>query len=99
MMNDNALQAVASNDLLESTLAWAEKMVAIGHPSQTAAAVCELARQVAKLREYLLLTDEQIARHTLAAGDCPPDSRVMLVSSIRRLNQMNAPVAERLGAL
>ncbi len=31
------------------------------------------------------LTDEQIARHTLTAGECPPGSKVMLVSAFRRL--------------
>lgn len=31
------------------------------------------------------LTDEQIARHQIAAGECPPCSKVMLVSSIQRL--------------
>ena len=31
------------------------------------------------------LTDEQINRHALLAKDCPPNSAVMLVSSIRRL--------------
>ena len=31
------------------------------------------------------LTDEQIDRHTLEAKECPPGSKVMLVSSIKRL--------------
>lgn len=31
------------------------------------------------------LTDEQIDRHSLPAGSCPPNSQVMLVSSIRRI--------------
>lgn len=31
------------------------------------------------------LSDEQIDRHSIKAGECPPDSKVMLVSSIRRL--------------
>lgn len=30
------------------------------------------------------LSDEQIERHTLRAGDCPPDSAVILVSTIKR---------------
>jgi hypothetical protein len=33
----------------------------------------------------LELTDEQINKHALLAKDCPPNSAVMLVSSIRRL--------------
>jgi hypothetical protein len=36
------------------------------------------------------LTDEQIARHTLTAKDCPPDSRVLLVSSVKRLQERAA---------
>lgn len=31
------------------------------------------------------LTDEQINRHTMPASSCPPDSQVMLVSSIKRI--------------
>ena len=31
------------------------------------------------------LSDEQIERHTLLASQCPPDSKVLLVSSVRRL--------------
>jgi hypothetical protein len=31
------------------------------------------------------LTEEQIGKHTLRAGDCPPDSLVLLVSSVKRL--------------
>lgn len=30
-------------------------------------------------------TEEQIGKHALRAGDCPPDSQVLLVSSVRRL--------------
>lgn len=33
----------------------------------------------------LPLTEEQIGKHTLLAGDCPPASEVLLVSSVRRL--------------
>lgn len=40
------------------------------------------------------LTDEQIERHTILASQCPPDSRVLLVSSVRRLRAAlaSAPV-------
>lgn len=31
------------------------------------------------------LTDAQIERHTLTASDCPPNSQVILVSSLHRL--------------
>jgi hypothetical protein len=31
------------------------------------------------------LTDAQIGRHTLTASDCPPNSQVILVSSLHRL--------------
>jgi hypothetical protein len=33
----------------------------------------------------LSLTEAQLGKHVLRAGDCPPDSQVLLVSSIRRL--------------
>lgn len=35
------------------------------------------------------LTDEQIDRHTLLAQECPPGSKVILVSSLRRLRAHN----------
>ena len=40
--------------------------------------------------EPLTLTDAQIERHGMPASECPPDSEVMLVSSIRRLLGMAA---------
>ena len=40
--------------------------------------------------EPLTLTDAQIERHGMPASECPPDSVVMLVSSIRRLLGMAA---------
>ena len=36
------------------------------------------------------ITDEQIERHTLAAGECPPQSKVLLVSAVKRLREKNA---------
>lgn len=39
--------------------------------------------------EAVALTGDQIARHTLDAGECPPNSQVILVSSIRRLAARN----------
>jgi hypothetical protein len=36
------------------------------------------------------LTDEQIDRHTITAGECPSQSKVILVSSIKRLREKNA---------
>lgn len=41
--------------------------------------------QLAATPPRAALTDEQIDRHSLKASECPPDSKVMLVSSIRRL--------------
>lgn len=43
------------------------------------------------------LTDEQIERHKLRAGDCPPNSEVLLVSGVKRLQAKNlsTPPAER----
>lgn len=40
--------------------------------------------------ERVLLRPDEIERHTLTAGDCPPQSKVMLVSSINRLNACRA---------
>lgn len=48
---------------------------------------------------YLLLTHEQLGKHSLTALECAPQSRVMLISSIKRLSDKNtlaapaAPVA------
>ena len=39
------------------------------------------------------LTEAQLERHGMPAAECPPDSQVMLVSSIRRLLGMAAPDA------
>lgn len=36
------------------------------------------------------LSEEDIARHSLKAGECPPQSEVMLVSSLRRLGVLRA---------
>jgi hypothetical protein len=38
-------------------------------------------------------TEKQIGKHALRAGDCPPDSRVMLVASIERLQAKDAAIA------
>ena len=38
----------------------------------------------------VVLTNDQIERHSLSAGECPPNSQVILVSSIRRLAARNA---------
>lgn len=35
--------------------------------------------------ERAVLTDERIDRHTLTAGECPPGSKVMLVSGLKRI--------------
>jgi len=40
------------------------------------------------------IADDTITRHTLAAKDCPPNSQVMLVSSIRRLRPQQLSEAE-----
>lgn len=40
--------------------------------------------------ERVFLRSDEIERHTLTAGDCPPQSKVMLVSSINRLNACRA---------
>lgn len=42
----------------------------------------------------VVLTNDQIERHSLSAGECPPNSQVILVSSIKRLTARNtAPPA------
>jgi hypothetical protein len=38
-------------------------------------------------------TEEQIGKHVLRAGDCPPDSQVLLVSSVKRLQARAAAQA------
>lgn len=39
---------------------------------------------------YVLVTAEQIERHATTAWECPPQSRVVLVSSLKRLAEKNA---------
>ncbi len=45
---------------------------------------------------FLLVTPEQLARHTLTAGECPSTSKIILVSHLKRLhneNTANLPAA------
>ncbi|SEJ56851.1 hypothetical protein SAMN05216201_11121 [Pseudomonas linyingensis] len=47
---------------------------------------------------FLFVTHEQLERHATTAWECPPQSRVVLVSSISRLHDKNAaapsPIAQ-----
>lgn len=39
---------------------------------------------------FLLITPDQVERHATTAWECPPQSRVVLVSSLKRLHAKNA---------
>lgn len=40
-----------------------------------------------ELQQLPALTENQITKHTLLARDCPPDSQVLLVASVKRLQE------------
>ena len=42
---------------------------------------------------FLLVTADQVERHSATAWECPPQSRVVLLSTLRRLTKKNAAPA------
>lgn len=65
---------------------------------------CALARDAATVleeytdsnsRESAELSEDDIARHSVKAGECPPQSEVVLVSSLRRLAVLRAAGGEK----
>jgi hypothetical protein len=93
-MNDdliNRLRAVLTDDTYKHML-FKEAADAL---EAQAKRIAELEADAARYRwlrmmDYLILTDAQINRHAVLAKDCPPNSPVMLVSSIRRLTHRYA---------
>ena len=78
-----AANAIAVIDALQST-----------HPADASIVGAQIdMRDSVPSAEPRTLTDAQIERHTFAAGECPPNSQVMLVSSIRRLLGYTATTA------
>lgn len=47
--------------------------------------------RAAALQPVFAPTEDQIQRHKIRAGDCPPDSEVLLVRSVRRFAEKAAP--------
>lgn len=46
---------------------------------------------------YMLITQDQVERHATTAWECPPQSRVVLVSTLKRLHEKNSAVPQPAG--
>lgn len=46
---------------------------------------------------YLLITQDQVERHATTAWECPPQSRVVLVSTLKRLHEKNVAAPQQAG--
>lgn len=70
---------------LDAEMARLNQNLIAANERAIAAEIKESALRAEVERLTAVLSDERIARHALKAGECPPDSVVMLVSSLRRL--------------
>lgn len=66
------------------------KAVQIAQRNDEYAAQFELPAPAAAPGGFMLVTPEQLDRHTTTAWECPPQSLVVLVSSLKRLHKKNA---------
>jgi len=46
---------------------------------------------------YMLITQDQVERHATTAWECPPQSRVVLVSTLKRLHEKNGTAPQTIG--
>ena len=46
---------------------------------------------------YMLITQDQVERHATTVWECPPQSRVVLVSTLKRLHEKNSAVPQPAG--
>lgn len=46
---------------------------------------------------YMLITQDQVERHATTAWECPPQSRVVLVSTLKRLHEKNVAAPQPAG--
>ncbi|ANI14438.1 hypothetical protein A9C11_10780 [Pseudomonas citronellolis] len=46
---------------------------------------------------YMLITQDQVERHATTAWECPPQSRVVLVSTLKRLHEKNGAAPQQGG--
>lgn len=66
--------------------------------SEEIAAPVAQAGQAGQVPEgYMLITQDQVERHATTAWECPPQSRVVLVSTLKRLHEKNVAAPQPAG--
>ena len=80
---------MTADEIMECIEAWSS-----GAWGDRFGEVVRICMDVAKKAEVAWIDEDTITRHMLAAKDCPPDSQVMLVSSLRRLRPQQLSEAE-----